>query len=358
MKTNMSLQKSFRLKLQIVLVLILFSSNFYAQLYTNGNFSTGLISSSGVTAPTGYTWSEAQSDTGNTTECNRSAGFAAYFNTAGTTSFQLADDFVVPAGEQWDIASFDFFIHQNSYTGTVPPIDQMRIQIWNGDPSLPTSSVVAGDMTTNVYDPINFENTFIYRIPSSLLGSPVVTPNTNRKVWKVRGNLSITLNSGTYWVVYQFHSSTDASIFATPLTVVGSRGLPSWNAKQNFVANTSPTVVLGWANMVDIGYPDTAPDVQQELPFIINETVLGNVENDFTSSIILYPNPATNQISISTSSNSYRIDTVEIFDTAGRKVKFVEYGNTSINISDLATGSYVMKVKSGVDEAVKQFTKE
>lgn len=86
--------------------------------------STGTLSKSSITSPTSYTWSELQNDTGNTTETNKITGFAGYFNTEGTTSFQLGDDFIVPAGEQWNIYSFDFFAHQNSYVGATIPVDQ------------------------------------------------------------------------------------------------------------------------------------------------------------------------------------------------------------------------------------------
>ena len=62
-----------------------------AQIYDNGGLSTGAVTSSGISAPTGYTWSEAQSEAGNTTESNTNAGFSPVYNTAETISFQLAD---------------------------------------------------------------------------------------------------------------------------------------------------------------------------------------------------------------------------------------------------------------------------
>ena len=98
-----------RIALTAFLCLFLHANSF-AQIYSNGNLSTGTSSKSGVTSPTSYTWSELQNDTSNTTETNKSTGFAGYFNTAATTDFQLGDDFTVPAGEQWSITSFDFFV--------------------------------------------------------------------------------------------------------------------------------------------------------------------------------------------------------------------------------------------------------
>ncbi len=344
----------------VVFLFLFLSANSFAQLYSNGNLSTGTTSKSGVTSPTGYTWSELQNDTGNTTETNKSTGFAGYFNTAGTTSFQLGDDFTVPAGEQWSITSFDFFAHQNSYAGTTIPVNQLRVQIWNGNPSLPGSAVVAGDMTNNVLDAAGSGgNTFMYRIPNSIIGTTIIAPNTNRKIWKVRGTISTTLTPGTYWVVYQFHATNDGSIFVPSVTISGTRGQAGWNAKQNFVANTTPGTVLGWADILDVGDPAAAPDVAQDLPFAINGTVgpLGIATTDFSSAVLIYPNPVKNSFTI-TMPNAVKADYLEIYDISGRKIKSIDKVDTVINVSELAVGNYTLKVKSGSSVAIKKFTKE
>lgn len=340
-------------------IFLFLSANSFAQLYSNGNLSTGIVSKSGVTAPTGYTWSELQNDAGNTTECNRSSGFAGYFNSAGTSSFQLADDFVVPAGQQWNITSFDFFAHQNSYTGTTIPVDALRIQIWNGDPSLPESTVIVGDMTTNVLDVSNSSgNTFIYRIANSIIGNPIFAPNTNRKVWEIKGTISTTLNSGTYWVVYQFHASNDGSIFVPSVTVEGIRTLAGWNAKQNFVANTIPEVVLGWANVIDTGDPDTATDVPQDLPFAVNGTIsnLNTLENDFSALVHVYPSPTQNTLNISNQNNA-AWNSITVFDQSGRKLKSINAAETYIDVSEFATGNYILKISFDDATIVKRFIK-
>lgn len=338
---------------------LFFYANSFAQLYSNGSLSTGTLSKSGATAPVGYTWSEVQNDTGNTAECNKSSGFAGYFNTAGTTSFQLADNFVVPIGQQWNITSFDFFAHQNSYTGTTIPVDQLRIQVWNGDPSLPESSVIVGDMTTNVLDvPNTIGDNFIYRIPNSIIGNPIITPNTNRKVWEIKGAITTTLNPGTYWVVYQFHAVNDSSIFIPSVTVEGARALTGWNAKQNFVANTIPGTVLGWANVIDVGDPSTAADVPQDLPFYINGTLvnLSTSENDFADLVQVYPNPTENILHISNQNNT-AWNSITILDQAGRKLKNITNAGTEIDVSEFAVGNYILKIKYDNTTVVKRFVK-
>ena len=119
-------------------------------IYSNGNLSTGTVANNGNIAPTGYTWSECPNNTGNTTESNNSSGFSPAFNNDGTNNFQLVDNFIVPAGQQWNVTGFDFFAYQTGFTGTTIPHDQLRIELFNTDPSIAGATAIAGNMTTNV----------------------------------------------------------------------------------------------------------------------------------------------------------------------------------------------------------------
>lgn len=95
-----------------------------AQTYSNGGLSSGATSNSGVLAPTCYTWSEVQNQTGVTTVSNTLAGSGGIYNTANTSNLLLADDFVVPTGETWDVTSIEVFGYQTGYAWTTVPIDQ------------------------------------------------------------------------------------------------------------------------------------------------------------------------------------------------------------------------------------------
>jgi len=70
---------------------------------------------------------------------------------------------------------------------------------------------------------------------------------------------------------------------------------------------------------------------------ISNVTGISEIESDLT----IYPNPATDNMTISTSENVQR---VEIFNMQGQLVK-AESGNvTSISVKDLANGMYTLKL--------------
>ena len=341
----------------LFLLFIQFSINCKAQLYSNGSIATGVTSKSGVNAPTGYTWSEMQNVTGNTTQSNATAGFPAYFYSSGTTSYRLADDFIIPAGQTWDISSFDFFGYVADYTGTTIPIDQLKILIYNVNPSTSGAIPIAGNVSINALDVANSSNAFIYRIGNSLYPSPGQVTNSTRRMWKFRANIATTLPAGTYWVEFQAHATTDIQVFFPPVTIVGSRGVVGANAKINVVASTFPSDVLGWANsLIDSGTPTSAPDVNQELPFLINGNLLGINQYELSSKILIYPNPVKNTLNLS-STNGMEIKNIKIYDVYSRLIK--EFFNSSeMDISNLKSGNYLLKIQTENEIISKIFIKE
>ncbi len=330
------------------------------QIYTNGPLSTGTTSSSGVAAPAGFSWSEVQSDTGNTTESNTLAGASGIFTTAGTNSVRNADDFIVPVGAIWNVTSVDIFVYQTGFVGAVPPVDQMRLQIFNGDPQS-GGTLVAGDMTTNVINIAGSSDALMYRLFNTTTPAPGTVAGTTRKIWQVRANITASLPAGTYWIVYQLHSTNDGNSFFPPRTIPGVRALPGWNAKQNVIASTAAGAVLGWAPLIDVGNPATAPDFPLDLPFNINGTVtLGVNENSFEASISLSPNPVRDMLSIAVATGT-TISAYEIFDVNGKVVKAMNSSTSNIseiNVSELSVGNYILKLKSDAGIASKKFIKE
>ena len=352
-------KKTTFLFLNCLLFLIISNNSNAQQIYTNGPLSTGMMSNSGVAAPEGYTWSECQNETGNTTESNTNAGFGALFNTAGTNSLQIADDFIVPVGKVWNVNSFDFYGYKTGYVGATIPMDQLRIQIFNTDPSLPGATPIFGNMTTNVLNAENSGEAMMYRLFNSAVPAPGAATTTTRKIWRYRGDITASLPAGTYWVVFQMHDIADTSGFFPPVTISGSRGAVTANAKNNLVASTTVGAVLGWTTIFDTGNPATAPDFNQDFPFLINGTVtLGVNQNDFASSISIFPNPVKNNLIISNNSEN-TIKSIEIIDLMGKVVK-KENGNINnqFNVSDLASGIYSVNIISEQGTAIKKIVKE
>lgn len=302
------------------------------QIFSNGPISTGTTTTGGSVAPTGYTWSELQTP-------NTSLGSGAIYNNALTSDFALADEFVVPVGQIWNLTSIDFFGYQTSYTGTTIPIDVLRVRIWSGDPALSTSTIVFGNMTTNLLNTANSGEAFMYRTSA--------TVGTTRKIWKFNANVTASLPAGTYWVEMQVHAINDGSIFFPPVTILNTLSNTSWNAKQR--------TATAWANLMDGGSGNTLA-----FPFNINGAmVLSAEKNQFESNVLIYPNPVENKITISDGSNSSD-GLIEVFDVTGRLVESLKSSfstNVILDVSGLNSGNYILKLQSENGIAVKKFVK-
>jgi hypothetical protein len=322
-----------------LLIAAFIAANFgIAQTYNNGGLSTGATSKSGTAAPAGYTWSELQNNTGNTTESNTSLGLGGTSSSAAA-SFFLADDFTVPAGSSWQITTIDFFAYQTNYAGTTTPFNTVRVNIFNSDPSVAGATSVFGDDTTNRFS-AGVDAT-MYRTGNTVVPAAAV-PGTTRKIWKITANTPVTLGAGTYWIKYQLQNVVMANAgFLPPVTIVGSRGLPAFNAKQ-FDA------ILGtWTSLVDAGNPTSAPDVPLDMPFVITftATTLGTQETmQYDNRIQVYPNPVKDHFRIN-NPERLRISSVEIMDVSGKIVKTLK-GSEEYSVSDLPKGNYILKIKN------------
>ncbi|MCR4738525.1 MAG: T9SS type A sorting domain-containing protein [Bacteroidales bacterium] len=82
----------------------------------------------------------------------------------------------------------------------------------------------------------------------------------------------------------------------------------------------------------------------------------GNGVAERTNTISVYPNPVVETIRINNAEEAH----VAIYDMKGQQVKLVEYANanTMINVSDLSSGVYFVKVTSGSKVNTVKFVKE
>jgi MYXO-CTERM domain-containing protein len=241
-----------------------------AQIYSNGPLSTGPTSESGVAAPAGTTWSELQHDVANMTQANNSAGVASV---AGAV--RLADDFTVPAGQVWTITNIDFYAYLTNNPPATSPIAGYTVQVWEGLPGEPTSTVIAGNTSTNVLT--SSTDALIFRIGNTAVPPPGLATNTARKVWRNRVTFAqpLVLTAGTYWLDWDLtDNNAAANAFSPSVTVVGTRTQANWNARQLNISNGT------WNPILDLGNPDTAPDVAADMPFDIQGSACGDGNAD------------------------------------------------------------------------------
>jgi hypothetical protein len=90
------------------------------------------------------------------------------------------------------------------------------------------------------------------------------------------------------------------------------------------------------------------------------EALLGTNTNSFsTKDFSVFPNPAKDFVNVSSTSSS--INSIEISDLNGRVVKTlnaIDAANAQVNIADLSTGVYMMKIASDKGTTTKKVIKE
>ena len=95
------------------------------------------------------------------------------------------------------------------------------------------------------------------------------------------------------------------------------------------------------------------------MQYDINGKIGYTALNDLSSNnkLTVYPNPALNTISIKGIDNSGNITAIQITTISGKKVKFLESYNESIDISDLVDGIYFFTFLNGNQSQTIRFVK-
>lgn len=248
------------------------SSAFGVNLYSNQssnvnvaalNFST--TTRSGVTAAAGTMWSEVQANgAGVQLESNTTAGVSVAFNgTSTTTGFRVADDFTV-SGAGWNVSGIAVFAYQTGATAN--PFTGGNLNIWSARPG-DSGAVIIGTATwSNSVDQLQLDANTVgigNRIFNTNSPAPGSAPGTTRRIWQNNFTLSQTLAAGTYWIDYQLVTASGVA-FAPNTTHQDVRGVAGANARQFSLATST------WTDLIDTGNPATAPDVAQDMPFIIS----------------------------------------------------------------------------------------
>ena len=173
-----------------------------------------------------------------------SSGMTIYgFGYLFINGWRIADDFTVPGGG-WDIGTIDFFGYQTNATTGTSTFNGMYLQIWNGNPNDAGSSVVWGDLTTNILASSIWSG--IYRVLDTDL------TNSARPIFMNTVTVNTFLNPGTYWLDWMASGSLSSGPYAPPITILGQ------TTTGNGIQYTTT-----WAAALD-------GDDQQGFPFVIN----------------------------------------------------------------------------------------
>jgi hypothetical protein len=94
---------------------------------------------------------------------------------------------------------------------------------------------------------------------------------------------------------------------------------------------------------------------------LVVESILGNTDNELSTAISLYPNPAGQQVTLANGSNIL-LDNAMIFDINGKLVNTIDLRNMGsemvIDIAQLASGVYMVQITGEQSTTVKRLIKK
>jgi hypothetical protein len=159
---------------------------------------------------------------------------------------RIADDFVVTGGP-WDIKQIHFYAYQTASPLSPSPMTELYLQIWDGPPNDPASSVVWGDLTTNRLVSSSWSG--IYRISESE-GSG----NIQRPIMLNVARINTTLFNGTYWLDWTVAGSDSfTGPWAPPITITGNS--TTGNGLQFLESQGNWQTVLDLGTITPQGFP-------------------------------------------------------------------------------------------------------
>lgn len=158
----------------------------------------------------------------------------------------------------------------------------------------------------------------------------------------ISGETAVVINEGTTEWTYTCDGEADSFMWDTGngATIVSGQG--------------SNTIVVDWGSqLVDPTQLTVVAvigdDCYGEESMLTVDFVLGVGELDITSTLSAFPNPSSSQVQINFESefNSGRVD-CQLVSLTGQVVRnfVIENGKATINVSDLASGSYIMSLQT------------
>jgi pectate lyase len=201
-------------------------------------------------------------------------------------------------------------------------------------------------------------------------GSGTITVTTGTTPSDQIHNFTVSGKTSSFYTITGNMNSTPGSVSYAGLTLTARLKIES-STLIKFTTTAASTLTLvfdsnftGTINVNSVSYTASAGIVTVSLPAGANTITKGSVANLYyistkynttargtqkaeveqnTSKLILYPNPVTDQLNIS--SSDLKVEKVVIYSLTGSLVKSVENTET-IDMSNLTPGSYLVKVQT------------
>ena len=252
-------------------------------------------------------------------------------------SFSLADDVTLTA--DYEVDAIDLYCYQTNAPNTSTVV-AVSLQVWDGDPSDPGSSVIWGDLSTDLLDNTFWPDT--YRHSES-------NPGTARAIFQSTANTTgLTLSAGTYWLEWTFMGDGAFSgPWGPPISILG----------QGTTGNAMQHDGAAWTPLADSGTGDL-----MGAPFQMYGTeILGVNDVALDKALTLFPNPAQSEVTISNNSELSLVK-AEIYNIQGRLMQTVDLSSMgqqeTINVSSYSAGVYLVNIEGQNGSVTKRFVKK
>ncbi|MBA2746455.1 MAG: T9SS type A sorting domain-containing protein, partial [Flavisolibacter sp.] len=123
-----------------------------------------------------------------------------------------------------------------------------------------------------------------------------------------------------------------------------------------FKIKTKPTLVVGdtFSNSASIYFDYNFPIVTNTATTTIQQ--LGTNDFEFSDHFTLYPNPAQNVLHIKSTQNT--IESVGIYNPLGQMILISTGSSEDIDISNLVSGTYFIRIHSAYGISTAKFIKQ
>lgn len=195
---------------------------------------------------------------------------------------------------------------------------------------------------------------------SGLTQIATVNKALNKSTADAQGNLiaatetinfvsAVPVAAGDIIVVEVSHATVNGGLFlmgAVAPTATGTSGY----IKATGCSIAAPTDI----STVNVGTPPAPANGKIVLDLVENASA--SSEQFFAENFTLYPNPTTDVLNIS-SKNGLNASEIRITDLSGKVVK-VQKDASTVNVSDLATGTYLIDITTNEGKASSKFIKK
>lgn len=136
-------------------------------------------------------------------------------------------------------------------------------------------------------------------------------------------------------------TETSNTVSGSTRTIVATRSL-SGGAGDFVIPNAAGTINIFYARKTGttLGYHDVGRDYA--VLTMTSSTLSTNEVAAASKKVSFYPNPAKTIVNLK---NIDRINSLDIYDATGRKVKSIQPEGENINIEDLKSGTYYFEIK-------------